>query len=259
MTSRLPIRDLAGNAIERAWASAIAAGTLPPLPDDAAAPEVEVERPASEEHGDLATNLAMKLARPYRMSPLAIATALADELMNDSGADLFASATVAAPGFVNLRLAESALEDVVGDVLAAPEAWGRSTAWGEPRIVNVEFVSANPTGPLHVGNARGAFVGDLLCRVLEAGGQRVTREYYFNDSGGQIGDPRRFGRGAAPRRAAARRGLQGRLRGRAGRRAAGRCLGDRDRHPAPTRPLWSADGPLDECAKGSNAASPRSA
>src|SRR6187397_3017590 len=188
MTSRQPIRDLARDAVERAWQDAIAAGALPPLPDDAPAPAVEVERPASEEHGDLATNLAMKLARPYRMSPLAIATALAAQLtaQDGIGPGLFASATVAPPGFVNLKLADGALEDVIGDVLAAPEAWGRSTVRGEPRTVNVEFVSANPTGPLHVGNARGAFVGDLLCRVLEAGGQRVTREYYFNDSGGQI-------------------------------------------------------------------------
>ena len=88
---------------------------------------------------------------------------------------------------MNLKLADRALEDVIADVLAAPDAWGRIAGFGEPRTVNVEFVSANPTGPLHVGNARGAFVGDLLCRVLEAGGQRVTREYYFNDSGGQIG------------------------------------------------------------------------
>ena len=97
-----------------------------------------------------------------------------------------ASATAAPPGFVNLRLADRTLESIVATILAEPDRWGRSTVWGEPRVVNVEFVSANPTGPLHVGNARGAFVGDLLCRVLEAGGQRVTREYYFNDSGGQI-------------------------------------------------------------------------
>ena len=191
MTSRPPIRDLAKDAIERAWASAIASGSLPPIPDDMPPPAVEVERPASEEHGDLATNLALKLARPYRMAPLTIATALVAELMaqadTDPGSTPIAGAFVAPPGFVNLRLADFALERVIGDVLAAPESWGRSATPGEPRTVNVEFVSANPTGPLHVGNARGAFVGDLLCRVLEAGGQRVTREYYFNDSGGQIG------------------------------------------------------------------------
>ncbi len=94
-------------------------------------------------------------------------------------------AEVAAPGFLNLRLRDAALEVTIDGILADPPSWGRVAAI-RPRSVNVEFVSANPTGPLHVGNARGAFIGDLLSRVLEAGGQRVTREYYFNDSGGQI-------------------------------------------------------------------------
>ena len=86
---------------------------------------------------------------------------------------------------MNLRVADAAYEELVAGILAAPAQWGRIPAVN-PRSVNVEFVSANPTGPLTVGNARGAFVGDLLCRVLEAGGQSVTREYYFNDSGAQV-------------------------------------------------------------------------
>src|SRR4029077_3860094 len=86
---------------------------------------------------------------------------------------------------VNVRYADRALADAVGQILATPDTWGRVPA-PSPRKVNVEFVSANPTGPLTIGNARGAFVGDLLCRVLEAGGQSVTREYYFNDSGSQV-------------------------------------------------------------------------
>ena len=183
------VRSAVRLAIEAAWAAAIADGTLPSLPEDVAPVPVEVERPADPEHGDLATNLAMKLARPYRMAPLAIATALATELTKLAAADAatspIASAEVAAPGFLNLRLTDAALEVRVDGILAAPGSWGRISA-GTPRVVNVEFVSANPTGPLHIGNARGAFVGDLLCRVLEAGGQQVTREYYFNDSGGQI-------------------------------------------------------------------------
>ena len=84
-----------------------------------------------------------------------------------------------------MRLADGVLEELVAGVLANPGAWGRTVA-GHPRSVNVEFVSANPTGPLHIGNARGAFVGDLLCRVLEAAGHEVTREYYFNDFGAQV-------------------------------------------------------------------------
>jgi arginyl-tRNA synthetase len=190
MTAQLSIRDLTTAAIERAWDRAVASGALPALPEDAPRPIVEVDRPASPEHGDLSTNLAMRLARPLRMAPLAIAAALVDALGEDArespGSTPVASASAAPPGFVNLHIGDPTLESMVATILGDPEHWGRSTAWGEFRVVNVEFVSANPTGPLHVGNARGAFVGDLLCRVLEAGGQRVTREYYFNDSGGQI-------------------------------------------------------------------------
>ena len=184
------LRDQARRAIERALARAIASGDLPALAEGPDAPAVEVERPAQPEHGDLATSVALKLARPYRRPPMTIATAIAAQLHAEviSRPDLspFASAEAAAPGFINLRFGARALTDAVDGVLAAPERWGRSAVAVRPRSVNVEFVSANPTGPLTIGNARGAFVGDLLCRVLEAGGQRVTREYYFNDSGGQI-------------------------------------------------------------------------
>ncbi len=184
-----PVRSLVKSAVERAWQRAVATGALPDPPDDPSRTPVEVARPADPAHGDFASNLAMKLARPYRMAPLAIASVLAAELAREAAehpeATPVASAEVAAPGFLNLRLADRALESTIEAILASPEAWGRVASIC-PRSVNVEFVSANPTGPLHIGNARGAFVGDLLCRVLEAGGQRVTREYYFNDSGGQI-------------------------------------------------------------------------
>jgi arginyl-tRNA synthetase len=162
----------------------VAAGALPAAAEGIPLPAVEIERPAKPEHGDFATNLAMKLARPYRRAPLAIAETLAAELRRDGDGPI-ASVEVAPPGFVNLRLSDGALEETVDAVLASPEAWGRVEPI-RPRSVNVEFVSANPTGPLTIGNARGAFIGDLLSRVLEAGGQRVTREYYFNDAGGQI-------------------------------------------------------------------------
>ncbi len=189
-----PIRSDVRAAVSRAWADAIESGSLPPLPADAVRPEVEVERPADPVHGDFASNLAMRLARPYRMSPSAIATVLAAELTKAAtrttagGQDVespIATAEVAPPGFLNMRLRDGAMETTIASILADPAGWGR-VATREDRAVNVEFVSANPTGPLHVGNARGAFIGDLLSRVLEAGGQRVTREYYFNDSGGQI-------------------------------------------------------------------------
>jgi arginyl-tRNA synthetase len=121
------------------------------------------------------------------MAPLRIAEALAAELRADAGrpGSIVGAVTVAAPGFVNVTLSDPALADVVGAVLGRPDAWGRVPA-ATPHRVNVEFVSANPTGPLHIGNARGAFVGDLLCRVLEAAGHTVTREYYFNDFGAQV-------------------------------------------------------------------------
>ena len=184
-----PVRTLVRDAIARAWDDAVAAGALPEPPHDAAMPRVEIERPADASHGDVASNLALKLARPYRMPPMSIAAALTVELTRRVAeaptTTPIASAEAAAPGFLNLRLAEHALETAIAGAIADPEAWGR-VAPIRPRAVNVEFVSANPTGPLHIGNARGAFVGDLLSRVLEAGGQRVTREYYFNDVGGQI-------------------------------------------------------------------------
>jgi arginyl-tRNA synthetase len=181
------IRERTRAAITAAWAAATAAGELPPMPADIAAPTVEIERPAKAEHGDLATNLAMKLARPLRRPPLAIAQAIVDALEAGAGTNgsPIASAVAAAPGFINLRLSDTVLEETIDAILGDPASWGR-VAPIRPRSVNVEFVSANPTGPLTIGNARGAFIGDLLCRILEAGGQRVTREYYFNDSGAQI-------------------------------------------------------------------------
>ena len=183
------LRSQARAAVERAWAAAIEAGALPPLADGADRPAVEIERPANAAHGDFSTNLAMKLARPYRRAPMELATLLAAKVVRDAGREGSESpieaVEVAPPGFMNLRLRPDALARTVDGILERPDAWGR-VAPVASRAVNVEFVSANPTGPLTIGNARGAFIGDLLSRVLEAGGQRVTREYYFNDSGAQI-------------------------------------------------------------------------
>ncbi|HET9757575.1 MAG TPA: arginine--tRNA ligase [Candidatus Limnocylindrales bacterium] len=182
-----PIRTQVRDAVRRGWERAVAEGSLAPLGGDASAPDVEVEHPANPDHGDLATNLAMKLARPYRKAPMEIATLLAAKIVRDAadGPSPVEAVEVAPPGFLNVRIKPAALEAVVDGILSEPGAWGQVEPTST-RSVNVEFVSANPTGPLTVGNARGAFVGDLLSRVLEAGGQRVTREYYFNDVGGQI-------------------------------------------------------------------------
>jgi arginyl-tRNA synthetase len=187
MDSKEPrtLRDAARALVSDALARAIDSGELPASPE-ARSVDVEVSRPGNPEHGDLASNVALRLARPMRMAPSKIAAALASQLAAPSEMSVLASAEPAGAGFLNLRYSDAALEDVLDRARAHVSRWGRVAAGTAGRHVNVEFVSANPTGPLTVGNARGAFVGDLLARVLEAGGQRVTREYYFNDSGEQV-------------------------------------------------------------------------
>ena len=130
----------------------------------------------------MATNAAMVLAKPAGMQPRAIADLLAAKLMEDPR---IAGADVAGPGFLNLRLVPSAWQGLVREVLILGEGYGRSTL-GAGRKVNVEFVSANPTGPMHVGHVRGAVVGDALSRLLAFAGWDVTREYYINDGGAQV-------------------------------------------------------------------------
>jgi arginyl-tRNA synthetase len=175
--------------VEEAWRRAIERGALPPLPPGVDLPQVEVSRPAKPEHGDLATNLALKLARHLGRSPMEIGQALADALGWDAAGHDDASpidaVTVAAPGFVNVRLAPAYLEGALDAARAAGSSFGRVEPT-QAQKVDVEFVSANPTGPLHIGNARGAFVGDLLSRLLEHAGHDVTREYYINDFGAQL-------------------------------------------------------------------------
>jgi arginyl-tRNA synthetase len=187
MDSKEPrtLRDAARALVSDALARAIDSGELPASPE-ARSVDVEVSRPGNPEHGDLASNVALRLARPMRMAPSKIAAALASQLAAPGEMSVLASAEPAGAGFLNLRYSDAALEDVLDRARAHVSRWGRVAAGTAGRHVNVEFVSANPTGPLTVGNARGAFVGDLLARVLEAGGQRVTREYYFNDSGEQV-------------------------------------------------------------------------
>ena len=151
--------------------------------DPAALPaEVTVERPRIPEHGDYATNLALQVAKKVGANPRELAGWLADAL---AGADGIASAEVAGPGFVNLRLETSAQGVIVANVLAAGTGYGHSALLDGQRI-NLEFVSANPTGPIHIGGTRWAAVGDALGRLLSTQGGRVVREYYFNDHGAQI-------------------------------------------------------------------------
>lgn len=157
----------------------MAAGVLPAGLDLTA---VAVEPPRDAGHGDMATNAAMVLAKPAGMQPRAIADALAVKLMEDPR---IAGADVAGPGFLNLRLEPLAWQGLVREVLEQGVGYGRSSL-GAGRKVNVEFVSANPTGPMHVGHVRGAVVGDALARLLAFAGWDVTREYYINDGGAQV-------------------------------------------------------------------------
>ncbi|MGR3461773.1 MAG: arginine--tRNA ligase [Roseovarius sp.] len=143
---------------------------------------VTVEPPRDPAHGDMATNAAMVLAKPAGMKPRDIAIVLAEHLAADARID---SAEVAGPGFLNLRLAPAVWHDVLRGALRQGADFGRATL-GQGRRVNVEYVSANPTGPLHVGHTRGAVFGDALASLMDFAGYDVTREYYINDGGAQV-------------------------------------------------------------------------
>ncbi len=143
---------------------------------------VNVEPPRDTGHGDVATNAAMVLAKPAEMKPRDLAEAIAGKF---AGFDDVTAAEVAGPGFINLRLAPAFWQARIGDILGAGTAYGDSRL-GAGRKVNVEYVSANPTGPLHVGHGRGAVVGDALAALLAKAGFAVTREYYVNDAGAQV-------------------------------------------------------------------------
>jgi arginyl-tRNA synthetase len=152
------------------------------LPDGLSFDAVTVEPPRDAAHGDMATNAAMVLAKPSSCKPRDIAQRLATLLSADPR---LASVEVAGPGFLNLRLASTLWADVLRAILADPVGYGRATV-GAGIKVNVEYVSANPTGPLHVGHTRGAVFGDALASMLDFAGYDVTREYYINDGGAQV-------------------------------------------------------------------------
>ena len=169
------IRTLVLTAVE----AMVAAGDLPAgLSTD----NVTAEPPRDAAHGDMATNAAMVLAKPAGMKPRDIADKLAVLLAADPRVT---SVEVAGPGFLNLRLADSIWQGLAGAVLASGTDYGRGDL-GAGKTVNVEYVSANPTGPLHVGHTRGAVFGDALASLLDFAGWDVTREYVINDGGNQI-------------------------------------------------------------------------
>ncbi|MGX5655233.1 arginine--tRNA ligase [Geodermatophilus nigrescens] len=168
------LRDL----VRAVVAAVVERGTLAvAVPDD-----VLVERPKNPEHGDYATNVALRLAKPAGMPPRAVADLLAEELREQPGV---ARVDVAGPGFLNVTLAQGALGQIAVQAVTAGEAYGRTTPLAG-QTLNLEFVSANPTGPVHIGGSRWAAVGDAIGRLLEASGAAVTREYYINDAGAQI-------------------------------------------------------------------------
>ena len=165
--------------LDQALAALEAEGALPVGLDRR---NVAVELPRDASHGDLATNAAMVLAKPAGTNPRALAALIAPKIEVMPGVT---SVEVAGPGFINIRLAEQVWRDELAAIIVAGESYGRSTV-GKGSRVNVEYVSANPTGPMHMGHCRGAVVGDALASLLEAAGFDVTREYYVNDAGSQV-------------------------------------------------------------------------
>jgi arginyl-tRNA synthetase len=164
------VRTAVGGAVERG----VLAAEVPA--------EVVVERPRNRAHGDYATNIALRLAKAAGRPPREVAELLATELREQPG---IAQVDVAGPGFLNITLADGALGKIAVDAVTAGAAYGRTEVLAGQKL-NLEFVSANPTGPVHIGGTRWAAVGDALGRLLEASGASVTREYYFNDAGAQI-------------------------------------------------------------------------
>ena len=172
------VREEVRAALAAALNDAQERGALPRLPGT----EIAVERPQKPEHGDYASSVALRLAGTVKRKPIEVAQAIADSVQTGP---LIESVTVAPPGFINLRLAPVWKRSQVDAVLAAGDTWGNIDV-GAGKTLQVEFVSANPTGPLQVGNGRGAVLGDVLASVLAAAGYDVAREYYVNDAGAQV-------------------------------------------------------------------------
>jgi arginyl-tRNA synthetase len=168
--------------IEQLISAAIAALPADTLPGDLGALSIEIERTREAAHGDFATNIALKLAKPAKKNPRQLAQAILAALPTNA---LIAKVEIAGPGFINFHLASAAYAQELLQVLQLAKAYGTTDgARGQPALV--EFVSANPTGPLHVGHGRQAALGDALCELLQTQGYKVSREFYYNDAGVQI-------------------------------------------------------------------------
>jgi arginyl-tRNA synthetase len=172
------VKDLLRDSILEALSALTAAGTLAA----GETPAFVVERTKSREHGDFATNVALLSAKSAKTKPRELATAIVGAL---PPRDAIAKVEIAGPGFINFFLSAAAYRREIGEILDRGESYGRN-ATGQGRMAGVEFVSANPTGPLHVGHGRAAAIGDSIARVLGANGWNVVREFYYNDAGAQI-------------------------------------------------------------------------
>ncbi len=169
--------DLA-EAVRAALRSAVDDGAITvPIPE-----EIVVERPRNRDHGDYATNIAMRLAKPAGLKPRDVAELLQERLQTNSAIE---RVDIAGPGFLNITVATAALGELAGTITRAGDDYGRTKTLAGQQL-NLEYVSANPTGPVHIAHARWAAVGDALSRLLQASGASVTREYYFNDAGTQV-------------------------------------------------------------------------
>ncbi len=169
------LRDIIAKAIE----TAIQAGELP----EAEIPEFIIERPSNKANGDYSSNAAMAGARAFKKAPRAIAESILSHI--DLSGTLFSNAEIAGPGFLNFFLSQNYYSEILKDVFACGDDYGKSD-YGHGKRILVEFVSANPTGPMHIGNARGGAIGDCLASVLDWAGYDVSREFYVNDAGNQI-------------------------------------------------------------------------
>lgn len=167
-----------GEEVTKALQAAQNAGSLPQFE----LPKVQIERPRDPSHGDYATAVALRLAKPARMAPIKIAQSIVDQL---SDLSYLEEAIVAPPGFINFRLTDDCVQQVVDEIVESGMDYGRVHK-GDGKKVQIECVSANPTGPIHVGRIRGGVIGDTLGRVMRAAGYDVTLEYYYNDAGRQV-------------------------------------------------------------------------
>lgn len=167
------------NIIVEAIKKAIADGALP----EAEIPQFNIEKPANKDNGDYSTNVAMAGARAFKKAPRMIAEAI--ESCIDLDGTVFEKVEIAGPGFMNFFLSQQFYSDVLKDIFACGKDYGKSD-YGQGKRILVEFVSANPTGPMHIGNARGGAIGDCLASVLDWAGYNVNREFYVNDAGNQI-------------------------------------------------------------------------